>query len=84
MARSPAIAAAALLIGAIHAIGPVCAQARRPNLVLIIADDMAWDDCGAYGNRGIRTPNIDRLAREGLSASFSQVRTADRDSRVEE
>src|SRR3954454_9445594 len=39
---------------------------KRPNIVLIIADDMAWDDCGAYGNRKARTPNIDRLAREGM------------------
>jgi arylsulfatase A-like enzyme len=38
----------------------------RPNVVLIIADDMAWDDCGAYANRRIKTPNIDRLAREGM------------------
>lgn len=38
----------------------------RPNLILIIADDMAWDDCGAYGHPSIRTPNIDRLAREGM------------------
>jgi N-sulfoglucosamine sulfohydrolase len=40
--------------------------AERPNLVLIIADDMAWDDCGAYGNHKIRTPNIDRMATEGM------------------
>jgi N-sulfoglucosamine sulfohydrolase len=40
--------------------------AERPNVVLIIADDMAWDDCGAFGNPKVRTPNIDRLAREGL------------------
>ena len=39
---------------------------KRPNVVLIIADDMAWDDCGAYGNPKVRTPNIDRLAREGM------------------
>jgi arylsulfatase A-like enzyme len=39
---------------------------KRPNVVLIIADDMAWDDCGAYGNPKIRTPHIDRLAREGM------------------
>ncbi len=38
----------------------------RPNVVLMIADDMAWDDSGAFGNPKIRTPNIDRLAREGL------------------
>src|SRR5262245_3362065 len=37
-----------------------------PNLILIIADDMAWDDCGAYGHLAIRTPNLDRLAREGM------------------
>lgn len=40
--------------------------ARRPNVVLIIADDLAWDDSGAYGNKKVRTPNIDQLAREGL------------------
>ena len=38
----------------------------RPNIVLVIADDMAWDDCGAYGHKDIRTPNIDRLANEGM------------------
>jgi arylsulfatase A-like enzyme len=38
----------------------------RPNIVLIIADDMAWDDCGAYGHPTIRTPNLDELARCGL------------------
>ena len=37
-----------------------------PNIILIIADDMAWDDSGAYGHPSIRTPNIDRLAREGM------------------
>ena len=38
----------------------------RPNFVIFVADDMAWDDCGAYGNAAIRTPNIDRLAAEGM------------------
>jgi arylsulfatase A-like enzyme len=42
------------------------AQRSRPNIVLIIADDMSWDDCGAYGHPTIRTPNIDRLAAEGM------------------
>jgi N-sulfoglucosamine sulfohydrolase len=44
----------------------VTAASRPPNLILIIADDMAWDDCGAYGHKTIRTPNIDKLAREGM------------------
>jgi len=39
---------------------------ERPNVVIFVADDMAWDDCGAYGHETIRTPNIDRLAREGV------------------
>jgi N-sulfoglucosamine sulfohydrolase len=39
---------------------------ERPNFVVFIADDMGWDDCGAYGHPHIRTPNMDRLAAEGL------------------
>ena len=38
----------------------------RPNIVFIIADDMAWDDSGAYGNPEVPTPNIDRLASQGM------------------
>lgn len=40
--------------------------AGRPNVVLIIADDLAWNDLGAFGNAAVRTPNLDRLARSGL------------------
>ncbi len=39
--------------------------ARRPNIVFILADDLGWGDLGCYGQRWIRTPNLDRLAREG-------------------
>jgi N-sulfoglucosamine sulfohydrolase len=47
----------------------------RPNMVLIIADDLAWDDVGAYGHPTLRTPNIDRLAHEGMrfDAAFLTV-----------
>jgi N-sulfoglucosamine sulfohydrolase len=48
------------------AISPVAARESRPNVVLIIADDMAWDDCGAYGNPKVKAPHIDKLAREGM------------------
>lgn len=41
-------------------------QDNRPNLVLIIADDLAWDDLGCYEHPTIQTPNIDRLAKEGM------------------
>ena len=38
----------------------------RPNLILMIADDMGRDDCGAYGQTRVKTPNIDALARGGM------------------
>lgn len=38
----------------------------RPNILVFVGDDLGWRDVGAYGNRFIRTPNIDRLARSGL------------------
>lgn len=44
----------------------VSAQDDRPNIVLIIADDMAWDDSSPYGHESIPTPNLQRLADEGM------------------
>ncbi|MGQ9505339.1 MAG: sulfatase family protein [Thermogutta sp.] len=38
----------------------------RPNFLVIIADDMGCEDCGAYGHPHIKTPHIDQLAREGM------------------
>lgn len=40
--------------------------AERPNIVFILADDMGMYDLGCYGQKLIRTPNIDRLAGEGM------------------
>ncbi len=37
----------------------------RPNIVFIFADDLGWGDLGCYGNRQIKTPNLDRLAKAG-------------------
>ena len=39
---------------------------KRPNIVLILADDHRWDALGCMGNPIIQTPQIDRLAREGV------------------
>src|SRR3954452_24638892 len=55
-----------LLLGSLFSSSQAADGPGRPNVVLIIADDMAWDDCGAFGNPKVRTPNIDKLAREGL------------------
>ena len=54
-----AAAAAALPL---HA---AAAPSRRPNIVMILADDMGFSDLGCFGGE-IRTPNIDRLARSGI------------------
>lgn len=40
--------------------------ARRPNVVLILADDLGYADLGCYGQKKIRTPNLDALARQGM------------------
>jgi arylsulfatase A len=39
---------------------------ERPNIVLIMADDLGWKDLHCYGNEKLDTPNIDRLAQQGL------------------
>lgn len=42
------------------------AVAPRPNIVVIIADDLGYGDLGSYGAPDIKTPHLDRLAREGV------------------
>jgi arylsulfatase A-like enzyme len=39
---------------------------RRPNIVFILADDMGYADVSCYGRPDLRTPNIDRLAANGV------------------
>ncbi|MCH2149894.1 MAG: arylsulfatase [Phycisphaerales bacterium] len=39
---------------------------RPPNIILIMADDLGWNEVGAYGQDKIRTPHMDQLAREGM------------------
>ena len=50
--------------------------AERPNVLLVIADDMAWNDCGPYGNKVVRTPNMDRLAKDGMTFNLAFTATA--------
>ncbi len=50
-------------------------QPALPNIISIVADDQARWSIGAYGNRESRTPNIDRLAREGTLFSNAFVST---------
>lgn len=47
----------------------VCAQAKRPNIVFIMADDLGWADVGYNGAEFYETPNIDALSRSGMRFS---------------
>ena len=40
--------------------------AERPNIVVLLADDLGWSDLSCYGSRHTHTPNLDRLAEEGM------------------
>lgn len=62
-----------LLVACAWLLAPLCGAAvapvpARPNIVLILADDLGWGSLGSYGARPdlVRTPHCDRLAREGI------------------
>jgi arylsulfatase A-like enzyme len=46
--------------------GALAAAQSRPNVVLIYADDIGYGDLGCYGATAVKTPNLDKLAREGM------------------
>lgn len=50
--------------------------AARPNIALIIADDLGWGDLGCFGNNDVQTPNIDRLAESGIRFTNAYVTTS--------
>lgn len=55
-----------LALSCSYAIAQRKPKVERPNIVLIIADDLGWKDLGCYGGKFYQTPHIDQLAREGV------------------
>ena len=55
-----------LLLGVVVALPYSINAEEQPNIVFILADDISAEDVGCYGNPGIKTPNIDRLAGAGI------------------
>lgn len=53
---------------------PIAAQTTRPNIIFILADDLGYGDLASYGNRVIKTPNLDKFAKEGVR--FTQFYSA--------
>lgn len=62
---------ALMLVGARFA---PAAAAETPNVIMIYCDDLGWGDLGCYGAKGYQTPNLDRLAAEGIR--FTRFYTA--------
>ena len=69
--RFGVVIATILALGAWGPPGRLAAQrggqtANKPNVVLVMMDDMGYGDIGSYGVSDAKTPNLDRLAREGV------------------
>ena len=51
-------------------------MAKTPNILIVIADDLNKDSVGVYGNKDVKTPNIDRLASQGMRFNLAYTSTA--------
>ena len=62
-----------VLAGAVEPLPAAETATARPNVIMIVADDLGWGDLGCYGNPDLDTPVLDRLARTGvrLTACYS-------------
>jgi arylsulfatase A len=58
------LALIAVVVGSL--VPAVAAQPVRPNIVFLLADDLGYGDVGCFGQRKIRTPNLDNLAKQGM------------------
>lgn len=78
-ARVLAAAVAAMLV----LVSAASSQDRRPNIVLIMADDMGLENLSCYGSEVYATPNIDRLAAEGMRFNHAHSHPLCTPSRVQ-
>ena len=73
--QSIAIIVAAILWQLVLPHASRAADAPRPNVVFVITDDQRWDAMGCAGHPFIKTPNMDRIAREGAMFTNAFVTT---------
>lgn len=65
------LVAVLVLLGPLGTRAAWAGQAKKPNIIFILADDLGYGDVGCYGQKKIGTPNLDRLATQGMR--FTQV-----------
>src|SRR5438105_14223980 len=63
----------ALLLAPVAAHATEGGKRTRPNILVIVADDLGYGDIGVHGGRAVPTPNIDRLARAGVRCTSGYV-----------
>jgi len=68
----------AILALAAQFVSSIGNAADRPNVIIVYADDFGYGDVGCYGATRVQTPNIDRLAREGLRFTDGHSRRSKR------
>ena len=49
------------------------AEARRPNVIVIVADDLGYADLGCHGSKDVKTPHIDSIAKNGVRFTHGYV-----------
>lgn len=59
------LALSCLAAAALATPGEEVSEGKRPNVVVVLVDDLRWDEIGCAGHPFVRTPHIDRIAREG-------------------
>src|SRR4051794_5584211 len=62
---------ALIVVGSVSSLQAQGDASSAPNILVLVADDLGWRDTGIYGNPHVGTPNIDRLARSGLTVTYA-------------
>lgn len=65
-----------VLMASVLPLSSSCRKTESPNIILIYADDLGYGDVSCYGAKSILTPNIDRIARQGLQFSNAHCTSA--------